>query len=56
MPQTEDLGLCVISVWAEFRGDKGLWSALAASVDDFIDIAGSPPLAGKPIKATSASR
>jgi hypothetical protein len=36
-------------------GDKGLWSALAASVDDFIDIAGSLPLAGTPIKATHSA-
>jgi len=36
-------------------GDKGLWSALAASVDDFIDIAGSLPLVGAPIKATHSA-
>lgn len=36
-------------------GDASLWSALAASIDDFIDIAGSLPVVGAPIKATHSS-
>lgn len=32
-------------------GDKNLWNALAASVDDIIEVAGSLPLAGNAIKA-----
>ena len=35
--------------------DKNLWSALAASVDDMIDIVGSLPVAGAPIKAAHSA-
>lgn len=35
--------------------DKSLWSALAASVDDMIDIVGTLPVAGAPIKAAHSA-
>jgi hypothetical protein len=35
--------------------DKSLWSALAASVDDIIDIVGTLPVAGAPIKAAHSA-
>jgi len=40
---------------AKTPDDKGLWTALAASVDDIIDIAGSLPLVGAPLKATHSA-
>jgi hypothetical protein len=40
---------------ANTPSDKSLWSALAASVDDMIDIAGSLPVVGAPIKATHSA-